>query len=159
MWRSRDVITIMNNYIKRISLPLLVVIITLTIPYLAGAQLVGRWTAMGDMDYKPKAIINIYEEGGMLLGRVEQVLPDATTTICKKCDGELKNKPITGMVILTDLVKTDNGGKDGKILDPGSGNTYSCYLELESPDKLKLRGYIGFPAFGRTQYWFRIKDE
>jgi len=158
MWSSGDVINTMNKYIKRISLPVLVVIITLTIPYVAVAQLVGRWTAMGDMDYKPKAIINIYEEDGMLLGRVEQVLPDASTTICKKCDGDLKDKPIEGMVILTDLVKTDNGGKDGKILDPASGNTYSCYIELESPDKLKLRGYIGFSLLGRTQYWFRIKE-
>ncbi len=135
----------------------MVAIITLTTPYLSAAQLVGRWTAMGDMDYKPKAIIDIFEAEGKLHGRVEEVLPAATTTICKKCDGELKNKPIAGMVILTNLVKTDTGGKDGKILDPGSGNTYSCYIELESPDKLKLRGYIGFPAFGRTQYWYRIK--
>jgi uncharacterized protein (DUF2147 family) len=140
-------------------LPVLAFLVTMALPSASSAQLVGRWTAMGDMDYKPKAIIEIYEEGGLLHGRVEKILPAATTTICKNCDGDLKNKPITGMVILHDLVKTDTGGKDGKILDPGSGNTYSCYLELESPDKLKLRGYIGFPAFGRTQYWFRVKDE
>jgi uncharacterized protein (DUF2147 family) len=145
--------------IRTFMLPLLVVIITLTTPYSSVGQIVGRWTAMGDMDYKPKAIIEIYEAGGKLHGRVEKVLPDASTTICAKCDGDLKGKPITGMTIMTDLVKTENGGKDGKILDPASGNTYSCYIELESPDKLKLRGYLGFSLLGRTQYWLRIKDE
>ena len=138
---------------------LLAVIIYFLLPLSTNAQLVGRWTAMGDMDYKPKAIIEIYETGGKFEGRVEKVLPAAAYTICEKCDGDLKNKPIAGMVILTDLEKTENGGKDGKILDPGSGNTYSCYLELESPDKLKLRGYLGMPALGRTQYWFRIKED
>jgi uncharacterized protein (DUF2147 family) len=129
------------------------------LPFSTTAQLVGRWTAMGDMDYKPKAIIEIYESNGKFQGRVEKVLPAAAFTICEKCDGDLKNKPITGMVILTNLTKTETGGKDGKILDPGSGNTYSCNIELESPDKLKLRGYLGLPAFGRTQYWFRIKED
>jgi len=136
---------------------LLAVMAIMTLPLFSTAQLIGRWTAMGDYDYKPKAIIEIFEADGKLHGRVEEVLPDAAVKICKKCDGDLKNKPITGMVILTNLTKTETGGKDGKILDPGSGNTYSCYLELESPDKVKLRGYIGLPAFGRTQYWFRIK--
>jgi uncharacterized protein (DUF2147 family) len=160
MWTMASVINRITYPMKNLLvLPLLVVIITFASPYISVAQLIGRWTAMGDMDYKPKAIIQIYEEDGKLHGRVEKILPAATTTICKNCDGDLKNKPIAGMVILTDLVKTETGGKDGKILDPGSGNTYSCYLELESPDKLKLRGYIGLPAFGRTQYWFRVKDE
>ena len=138
---------------------LLAVIIYFLLPLSTNAQLVGRWTAMGDMDYKPKAIIEIYETGGKFEGRVEKVLPAAAYTICEKCDGDLKNKPIAGMVILTELEKTDSGGKGGKIFDPGSGNTYSCYLELESPDKLKLRGYLGIPAIGRTQYWFRIKED
>jgi uncharacterized protein (DUF2147 family) len=137
-------------------LPLLVLC---TSPNPAVAQLVGKWTAIGDMDNKPKAIIEIYEADGLLHGRVEKLLPDASTTICSKCDGDLRDRPITGMVILTNLTKTDNGGKNGKILDPASGNTYTCYIELQSPDKLKLRGYIGFPAFGRTQYWYRIKED
>jgi len=144
---------------NKLMILLLAVLPHCMLPGTASAQLVGRWTAMGDMDYKPKAIIEIYEANGKLQGRVEKVLPDAAYTICEKCDGDLKNKPIAGMVILTDLSKTDTGGKDGKILDPGSGNTYSCYMELESPDKLKLRGYLGLPALGRTQYWFRIKEE
>jgi uncharacterized protein (DUF2147 family) len=61
------------------------------------------------------------------------------------------------MVIIKDLTKTDTGGKDGIVLDPNNGKTYTCYIELVEPDKLKLRGYIGMETFGRTQYWYRVK--
>ena len=37
-------------------------------------------------------------------------------------------------------------------------NTYSCYIELVGPDRLKLRGYLGFPAFGKTMYYNRLKS-
>jgi uncharacterized protein (DUF2147 family) len=61
------------------------------------------------------------------------------------------------MQILYDLTITPDGGEDGKVLNPGSGKLYSCYIELESPDKLKLRGYMGLPALGKTIYWSRMK--
>nr|MDQ3015922.1 DUF2147 domain-containing protein [Bacteroidota bacterium] len=64
---------------------------------------------------------------------------------------------IEGMVILHSLNKTSQGGTDGKIMDPSSGKTYSCLIELEKPDTLKVRGYIGLPTLGRTQYWERVK--
>jgi len=43
----------------------------------------------------------------------------------------------------------------GTILDPENGKTYKCYLELLSKNKLKVRGFLGFSVFGRTQYWIR----
>jgi uncharacterized protein (DUF2147 family) len=92
----------------------------------------------------------------MLYGRVDELLPDAPHHTCDRCPGDLKNKPIEGMIIMKDLRKTKNGGEHGKILDPGTGKTYSVQVELASQDKLKLRGYIGSPAFGRTQYWSRV---
>ena len=121
------------------------------------AQVIGRWKTLGDEDKKEKAIIEIYERDGRLFGKVEKLLPDAKLTTCVRCEGSLKDKPIAGMVILHDLKKTSSGGVDGRILDPSSGKTYKCMVDLESPDKLKLRGYIGVPSLGRTQYWYRVK--
>lgn len=109
------------------------------------------------MDKVEKSIVEIYEENGKLYGKVIKLLPAATHTHCDRCNGELKGKPIEGMVILRDLTPTSNGGKNGKVLDPSNGKTYEAYIELESADKLKLRGYIGNPAFGRSQYWYRLK--
>jgi len=123
----------------------------------ANAQIIGMWKTVDDEDGVEKSIVEIYEKNGKLQGRVDKLLPAATVTHCAECPGELKNKPLVGMEILVDLTKNETGGEDGEILDPKSGKWYTCYMELVSPDKLKLRGYIGIPTFGRTQYWYRVK--
>jgi len=76
-------------------------------------------------------------------------------THCTGCEGDQKNKSIVGMIIMSDLIKTTNGGDDGKILDPTSGKWYSCDIELVSPDKLKVTGYVGLSFLGKTMYWKR----
>lgn len=121
------------------------------------AQVTGMWKTVGDADGTEKSIVEIYEKEGKYYGKVVKLLPAAKHKTCENCPGELKNKPITGMVVLKDLKKTSNGGQDGKAIDPSNGKTYNCFIELENPDKLKLRGYIGVPSIGRTQYWYRVK--
>ena len=56
------------------------------------------------------------------------------------------------------LSKEDSEYTNGKILDPKNGKIYKCYITLETKDKLKVRGYIGISLFGRTQYWYRVKN-
>ena len=121
------------------------------------AQVTGMWKTIDDRDGSEKSVIEIFEQNGKLNGRVVRLLTGATYTTCENCQGELKDKPLIGMTILYDLTKTETGGIDGTVLDPNNGKTYDCYVELQSPDKLKLRGYIGITALGRTQYWYRVK--
>lgn len=120
-------------------------------------QVTGMWKTVGDADGTEKSIVEIYEKEGKYYGKVVKLLPAAKHKTCENCPGDLKNKPITGMVVLKDLKKTSKGGQDGKAIDPSNGKTYNCFIELENPDKLKLRGYIGVPTIGRTQYWYRVK--
>ena len=47
--------------------------------------------------------------------------------------------------------------KDGRIYDPMSGHTYHAQMHMEG-DQLRLRGYILFPALGRTEKWERVTD-
>lgn len=135
---------------------LLILTLMLTTGYIE-AQIIGKWKTVDDEDGVEKSIVEIYEKNGKLQGRVDKLLPAATVTHCSACPGDLKNKSLVGMEILVDLSKNETGGEDGEILDPKSGKWYTCYMELVSPDKLKLRGYIGIPTFGRTQYWYRVK--
>ena len=59
------------------------------------------------------------------------------------------------MIVIETLMKDGDEYNSGTILDPENGETYKCYVELVSESKLKVRGYIGFSLFGRTQYWIR----
>ncbi|MEN9656287.1 MAG: hypothetical protein RL311_1258, partial [Bacteroidota bacterium] len=70
--------------------------------------------------------------------------------------GDDKNKPILGLNIIKGLSKDGAEYNSGEILDPKNGKLYKCALSLESKDKLKVRGYIGFSLIGRTQYWYRV---
>ena len=136
---------------------ILLTIILLASLISADAQIIGKWKTVDDEDGTEKSVVEIYEKNGKLRGRVDKLLAGAEATHCAACPGELKDKPLVGMEILVDLEKTSSGGEDGEILDPKNGKWYSCYLELVSQDKLKLRGYIGITALGRTQYWYRVK--
>jgi len=128
------------------------------IPGIVSSQATGLWRAIGDIDGDEKAIIEIFEKDNKLFGKVIKLTPASKHTVCDQCSGDLKDKPITGMIIMQDLVITSTGGEKGRILDPGSGRMYNCFIELLSPDKLKLRAYFGIPSIGRTQYWYRVSS-
>lgn len=117
---------------------------------------IGVWKSVDDNDGRAKSHIRIYEEGGKLFGKVTELLPAATITHCNKCSGEAKGKSLIDMIILRDLKESDKKWEGGQILDPAKGKEYSCQISLSDSDTLKVRGYIGSPLFGRTQYWYRV---
>lgn len=45
----------------------------------------------------------------------------------------------------------------GKIYDPNSGEIYKAVFKLKSPTSLRVRGYLGIPALGRTMHWQKIE--
>jgi uncharacterized protein (DUF2147 family) len=124
----------------------------------AQKQIVGIWKNLDDEDGKEKSHIEIYEKDGKLKAKVIKLLPAATMKTCSECKGALKNKPIEGMEIVWGLKKyTEKEYSDGEILNPKTGKIYSCSILLESQDKLKVRGFLGFSMIGKTQYWYRVK--
>nr|WP_315201866.1 DUF2147 domain-containing protein [uncultured Flavobacterium sp.] len=119
----------------------------------------GKWKTVDDETGQAKSIVEVYEKAGKIYGKVVEILrADHKKDVCSKCDGAEKNKPILGMIIINGLEKDDSEYNGGTILDPENGKKYKCYITLESPDKLKLRGYIGLSIMGRTQYWTRVKN-
>ena len=118
---------------------------------------IGKWKTIDDETKEEKSILEIYKQDGKLYAKVIQLFrePDEEQNpLCDECSGDRKNKPILGMVIMWDMEKDDDQW-EGKILDPENGKTYSCYIEMEEDNKLKVRGYVGFSLLGRTQYWYR----
>lgn len=122
-------------------------------------SVVGKWKTIDDETGKAISVVEIYERGGKIYGKVHDIIdPKDRNKICSNCTGEDKDKPIMGLTVIKGLVKDGAEYNSGKILDPKYGRLYKCFITLESKDKLKVRGYIGISLFGRTQYWHRIKS-
>ena len=136
----------------------------------AEEPIVGTWVTVADEGKdkgKQTSYIEMFEKDGLFFGRITKLLlpPDANNPkdLCIKCSGDLKNKPMVGMVIVENMKKT---GKidpklgmeysGGTILDPDEGKTYQCRMWLKG-DVLTARGYFGISLFGRSQEWSRKK--
>jgi uncharacterized protein (DUF2147 family) len=77
-------------------------------------------------------------------------------------DPALRERDVLGLRMLAGLRRSDSDPRewlDGEIYDPGAGRNYSATLRMDGPDRLKLRGYLGFRILGRTTNWIRVRDE
>jgi uncharacterized protein (DUF2147 family) len=122
---------------------------------------IGRWTTIDDSTHKPKSVVLIWEKNGVVYGMVESIVPEPgkpASPVCNRCDGELKGKPIKGMVIMWGFRKDDDEWSGGRILDPENGKVYRCYVRVvDGGRRLKVRGYVGLAMLGRTQHWLRAQ--
>ena len=116
----------------------------------------GKWNSKNDETGKVDSVVEIYEKNGKAFAKIIDIKnPDRKTAVCSLCEGEIKDKPILGLNILSGLEKDGNEWSGGTILDPRNGKVYKSYVELVKPNKLKVRGYIGLSLFGKTTYWER----
>jgi uncharacterized protein (DUF2147 family) len=126
---------------------------------LAEPSVVGKWKTIDDKTGQPKSVIEISQAGEGLQGKIiELINPKEKDPVCKKCEGERKDKPVLGMQILSGFTSKKAGQEwvDGDVLDPENGKTYRCILRLKEEGKeLEVRGYIGISLFGRSQRWKR----
>jgi uncharacterized protein (DUF2147 family) len=120
---------------------------------------VGRWKTIDDRTGKPRGIVDLREENGKLYGTVESLIdPPVPNPTCYLCSGDLKDHPVVGMQVLWGLVKSGNQWTGGQVLDPETGKSYRASIMLEDGGKkLRMRGYIMMPVFGRTQHWIRVE--
>lgn len=120
---------------------------------------VGTWTTIDDKTSQPKSVVEIYaNQDGSLSGKVLEVLQSdqGPHPKCTKCDGDRKDQPIEGMVMMWGVSRTGDEWKGGKILDPATGKIYSVKMSLaDNGQKLEVRGFMGFSLLGKTQVWQR----
>ena len=141
---------------------LMLVAIVLGVARIASAQTVspiGVWT-----NSEKKATFEIYKCGDNLCGKIVSLtVPNDPATGKPKTDSKnpeakLRGRPRLGMVFMQGFkYDDDNKWDDGKIYDPESGKTYSCYMQMESPNSMEVKGYIGFSLIGKSQAWTRVK--
>ncbi|WP_288955649.1 DUF2147 domain-containing protein [uncultured Polaribacter sp.] len=118
----------------------------------------GKWHSTNEDTGEIDSVIEVYKKDGKAYAKIIEIKnPDRKNAVCDLCEGKNNNKPILGLNILTGLEKDDDEWSGGKILDPRNGKIYKCYIKLEEPNKLKIRGYIGFALIGKTAYWTRAE--
>lgn len=130
----------------------------------AQGNLVGIWKTVADEGPdkgKAKSHLEIFEKNGAFFARIHKLLLEPQDKVCENCKGDLKGKPLVGLVIMSDMKKTGKIDKDfgeeyagGEIMDPENGKSYRCKIWVKG-DNLTVRGYL--LAFHRTQNWFRVK--
>ena len=118
---------------------------------------IGVWKTIDDETGEAKSHVEIYEENGILYGKIVKLLQHSEDTVCEKCPGDKKDQPLIEMVILWDLKSYKDYWSYGEIMDPANGKIYSCSVWLEDDNTLRVRGYVGLSILGRNQYWYRIK--
>lgn len=116
-------------------------------------SIIGSWQTFDDDSGEVNSIIDIYEDGGKIYGKIVKVFPregEDPDPICDLCPGERKDQKVLGMVIMEGVPVDDGERFKGKILDPENGKTYRSAAWLEN-GRLRLRGYVAM--FYRTQTW------
>ncbi|RTQ52583.1 DUF2147 domain-containing protein [Hymenobacter gummosus] len=119
----------------------------------------GVWT-----NSEKKATFEIYKCGNKLCGKIVSLtVPNDPATGKPKTDSQnpdpkLRSRPRLGLVFMQGFeYDDDNKWDDGKIYDPESGKTYSCYMKMVNANTMEVKGYIGFSMIGRSQTWTRVK--
>jgi len=127
----------------------------------AGDEILGLWHTTDD-----KAVVQISKVNNQYFGRIISLKdpnwpPNSGARGTPKLDRrnpnpELRNRPIAGLQFMGNFVYAGNNvWEGGKIYDPESGKSYKCKLTLSNPNRLLVRGYVGFSMLGRTEVWTR----
>lgn len=128
----------------------------------AAAEPTGLWWAEGGF-----AQVEISRCADALCGRVVWLRHPLGAEGCALRDVEnpepaLRSRSVAGLSILRELRETPGAPGEwsgGEIYDPSSGRTYRAVVELDGPDRLRVRGYIGVRLLGRTTTWVRVGTE
>lgn len=117
-----------------------------------GDSIVGIWNTS-----KGEANIQIYRCGGYYCGKIIWT-KDKPGVDDKNPDPGLKGRPVIGMQMMNSFAFD---GKEkwtgGRIYDSDSGKTYSAQITLDSPDRLRLRGYLLVSLLGKSTVWTRVR--
>jgi uncharacterized protein (DUF2147 family) len=124
----------------------------------AAESLIGPWRTVDEKSGKVKSVVEIYDQGGKLFGKIAGLTEPndekGKPKTCTKCTGADKDQPIVGLTIIKDLSLDGNRYKGGTITDPEDGKIYRAEVWTED-GKLKVRGYLG--PFYKTQTWLKGK--
>jgi len=113
---------------------------------------------------KPDDIVGYYLNEDPFSGAISQIYiynaGDGTYEGIVIWVNEVERKKYEGLVFLKGMVfnAKENEWQDAAMLYPGKKGKYKAYMRLEKDGRLRVRGYWGVSAFGKTLYWPREKE-
>lgn len=132
--------------------------VSLNIVSLSGqSSIVGVWKTVDDNTGESKSHVEIYEKDGKYYGKLVRLLLSPEDSTCDACPDDKKGQPLIGMNIIWDMEPYKDYWSNGQIMDPENGKIYKCNISLKANGELEVRGYVGFSALGRSQYWQQVK--
>jgi uncharacterized protein (DUF2147 family) len=126
-------------------------------------RILGLWSTPGD-----ESRVEIFKCGNKYCGRITELkepnytaedkdgIPGQPILDSQNPNPHLRNHPLLGLQLMEGFGYA--GGdvwEGGKIYNPDNGKSYKCKLTLAAPNRLEVRGFIGFSLFGRTSVWNR----
>ncbi|MCT4591531.1 MAG: DUF2147 domain-containing protein [Carboxylicivirga sp.] len=148
---------------KRYLLSLAFVLISVVSFGQKNTKVVGTWLTQ---DGDSKVQITQNNDGsfnGEIIWLKEPTEDDGSDKLDKNNpDENLQKRKIIGLKLLNDFKfdEKESEWSDGTIYDPKSGNTYKCYMWFDgNPNKLNVKGYIGFSLIGKKVSWTRVVGE
>ena len=126
----------------------------------------GYWKSIDNRTGEQLSIVEIRKGAdGRYHGKIAYRYPvpgGAALINCTKCPPPYTNQPIVGLEFFSGFKEDPdkrNAYVDGKVLEPKSGKIYKGKANLSADGKrLRLRGYVGVSALGRTQVWIRTDN-
>ena len=119
----------------------------------------GDWTTYSDETGEAQVVVRISESNGIVQGRIIRVLPTqehpTPQFTCDDCGGQYQGADLRRIPLITGMKWDDDEFNGGRITDPQKDKTYKAMMKLEGRDQLRVRGYIGIRALGRSQTWRR----
>lgn len=122
----------------------------------AQTSAIGTWVTRDDETGEAKSHIQLYEQNGLVFGKIVKLLRPSLAHNCDQCSDYRKDQPILGMVIIENMQYSDGYWSKGRVLYPKQGKWYNLkfWLKEGDPNTLVVRGAFG--PFYRTQYWGRL---
>lgn len=110
-----------------------------------------------------RAVIEVSscQNGQSLCGEIAWIIDGGMEKDTQNPDPAMRNNDLCGMQILYGFKKGSGSREwvDGKIYKADDGDIYNANLTVVDENRLRLRGYIGMPLFGKTQIWTRVSAD
>ena len=142
---------------------------------LAADPVEGYWLSVDEKTGKVTAGWHIYQEGGLLFGKILSMSDYSRDVLAEKCRDSYQGFPLAGKISRMPVVGTpwifglsaDKPGEwsGGSVINPEDGRMYRCKIMFHAADgrryqidTLEMRGEIGL-GIGRSQFWRRSTME